>query len=85
MHYAPNVSNLDVGGAIPTPDEFRYLHQHGHWADTKYPFVILQGPHGYTVQFLSAAEREAINIHYQGMLAELCKIKQAWCLPSKDE
>src|SRR5438552_11839296 len=48
MHFAPNLSNQDVGGAIPTQEEFQYLHQHGHWAGTKYPFVILNGPHGYT-------------------------------------
>src|SRR5258708_5488800 len=27
MHYAPNLSNQDVGGAIPTPEEFQYFHQ----------------------------------------------------------
>ena len=52
MHYAPNVSNQDVGGAIPTAEEFQYFHQHRHWPGNKYPFVHLQGPHGYTLQFL---------------------------------
>lgn len=85
MHYAPNVSNQDVGGAVPTAEEFSYFHQHGHWQGEKYPFVILQGPHGYTVQFLGAEERAAINKEYEQMLARLCKIKDVWCLPSKDE
>jgi hypothetical protein len=85
MHYAPHVSNKDIGGAIPTPKEFRYFHQHRHWPDNTYPFVILQGPHGYTVQFLGATARGAINKEYEEMLAKLCKIKDVWCLPSKAE
>jgi hypothetical protein len=83
MHYAPNLSNQDVGGAIPTPEEFRYFHQHRHWAATKYPFVILNGPHGYAVQFLGPTERAAINKEYEQMLGRLCKIKDVWCLPSE--
>jgi hypothetical protein len=45
------------------------------------PFVIFHGPHGYTIQFLGLTERAAINKEYEEMLARLCKIKEAWCLP----
>jgi len=81
MHYAPNVSNPDVGGATPSPEQLRYLSQHGRWPDSPGPFVILHGPHGYMVQFLGVTERDAINKEYEEMLARLCKIKEAWCLP----
>ena len=84
MHFAPNVSNEDIGGAIPTPEEFRYLTQHRHWPGTKDPFVILHGPHGYTVQFLGATERAALNKEYEEMLARLCQIKDLWCLPKEN-
>src|SRR5258708_26080966 len=83
MHYAPNVSNEDVGGAIPKPEEFRYYSEHGRWPDSPSPFVILHGPHGYFVQFLGVAERDAITKEYEGMLTRLCKIKEAWCLPQQ--
>jgi len=81
MHYAPNVSNADVGGATPSPEQLRYFSQHGRWPDSPDPFVILHGPHGYMVQFLGVTERDAINKEYEKMLARLCKIKEAWCLP----
>jgi len=81
MHYAPNVSNADVGGATPSPDQLRYFSQHGRWPDSPHPFVILHGPHGYMIQFLGVTERDAINKEYAEMLARLCKIKDAWCLP----
>jgi hypothetical protein len=81
MHYAPNVSNENVGGANPKPEQLRYFSQHGRWQDSPYPFVILHGPHGYFVQFLGVTERDAINKEYEEMLARLCKIKEAWCLP----
>src|SRR3982074_238323 len=29
MHYAPNVSNEDVGGASPTPEQLHYFSEHG--------------------------------------------------------
>jgi hypothetical protein len=71
MYYAPNVSNEEMGGAKP--------------GNTPYPFVILQGPHGYSVQFLGVTERAAITKEYEQMLGKLCRIKEAWCLPtSKD-
>jgi hypothetical protein len=81
MHYAPYVANQDVGGAIPSPEQFRYYSEHGRWPDSPSPFVILHGPHGYFIQFLGVTERDAINKGYEGMLAQLCKIKEAWCLP----
>lgn len=68
MYYAPNVSNEEIGGAKP-----------GTGPD---PFVILHGPHGYMVQFLGATEKAAINKEYADMLARLCQIKEAWCLPT---
>ena len=66
MHYAPYVSNNDIGGGKPGGMD---------------PFVIFHGPHGYTIQFLGLTERAAINKEYEEMLARLCKIKEAWCLP----
>jgi hypothetical protein len=82
MHYVPNVSNADVGGATPSPEQLRYFSQHGRWHDSPDPFVILHGPHGYMVQFLGVTERDAINKEYAEMLARLCKIKDVWCLPN---
>ncbi|HEU4414996.1 MAG TPA: hypothetical protein VFT65_09465 [Candidatus Angelobacter sp.] len=81
MHYAPNVSNNDLGAAAPTPEQFNYFVQHGRWPETPNPFLILHGPHGYMVQFDGATERDAITQEYEGMLARLCKIKGEWCLP----
>jgi hypothetical protein len=81
MHFAPNVSNEDVGGALPKPEEFRYYSEHGRWPDSPSPFVIFHGPHGYFIQFLGVTERDAITKEYEGMLTRLCKIKEAWCLP----
>ncbi len=46
MHYAPNVSNQDVGGANPKAEELRYFSEHGRWPDSPSPFVILHGPYG---------------------------------------
>lgn len=66
MHYAPHVSNNDIGGGKPGGMD---------------PFVIFHGPHGYTIQFLGLTERTAINTEYEEMLAKLCNIKEAWCLP----
>jgi hypothetical protein len=81
MHYAPNVSATEIGAATPTPEQFQYFKEHGRWPDTPYPILILHGPHGYMVQFQGAAERDAITKGYADMLAQLCKIKDAWCLP----
>jgi hypothetical protein len=70
MHYAPDVSNEDIGGGKP-----------GGMA----PFVIRHGHHGYVIQFLGLTERAAINKEYEELLARLCKIKDAWCLPKENE
>ena len=85
MYFAPNVSNEDVGGGRPSPEQFRYLMEHRHWPGSVYPFVILNGPHGYTVQFLGTTEREAVTKEYTEMLVKLCKIKDVWCLPSETQ
>jgi hypothetical protein len=82
MFYAPNVSNEAVGGALPKPEEFHHLMEHGQWQNTPDEFVIMQGPHGYMVHFRGVTEREAITKEYDEMLARLCKIKDAWCLPA---
>jgi hypothetical protein len=68
MHYAPNVSNDDLGGVSP--------------GQSPYPFVILPGPHGYTVQHLGQRETAAITYEYQRMLSRLCGMRQTWCLPA---
>jgi len=81
MHYAPNVSAKEIGAATPTPEQFQYFKEHGRWPETPYPILILHGAHGYMVQFQGAAERDAITKEYADMLAQLCKIKDAWCLP----
>jgi hypothetical protein len=70
-----------VGAATPTPEQFQYFMQHGHWPETPYPLLILHGPHGYMVQFRGDAERQSITKEYEEMLARLCKIKDTWCLP----
>jgi hypothetical protein len=69
MHYAPNASNEDLGGAKP--------------GQGPYPFVILHGPHGFTIQHLGKTETAAITKEYGAMLTRLCKIKQVWCLPQQ--
>jgi hypothetical protein len=68
MHYAPNVSNEDVGGVKPD--------------QVPYPFVISHGPHGFGIQHLGKQETAAITEEHRTMLASLCKIKQVWCLPA---
>jgi len=80
MHYAPNVSNEDVGGASPTPEQLHYFSEHGRWQASPDPFVILHGTHGYFVQFVGVTERAAINKEYEEMLGRLCKIEEVWCL-----
>ena len=69
MYYAPNVSNEDIGGGK---------------LGGMYPFVIMQGPHGYMIQLLGLTERAAINKEYEEMLGRLCKIKDVWCLPKEE-
>ncbi len=69
MYYAPNVSNEDIGGGK---------------LGGVYPFIIMQGPHGYIIQLLGLAERAAITREYEEMLERLCKIKEVWCLPVRN-
>lgn len=81
MHYAPNVSNEDVGATLPAPEAFRYYGQHGRWPASPSPFVILHGPHGYHIQFLGVTETATITREYEEMLGRLCTIRAVWCLP----
>ncbi len=83
MHYAPYLSTKDLGGKFPTPEQLRFFSTHGRYQDTPSPFVIMHGMHGYFIQFLGVAERDAIVKQYAPMLARLCRIKEAWCLPEK--
>ena len=69
MYYAPNVSSDDIGAGQLGGME---------------PFVILHGRHGYMIQALGLTERAAINKDYEQMLARLCGIKDAWCLPKEN-
>ncbi|MGO9568284.1 MAG: hypothetical protein ACLP5H_12155 [Desulfomonilaceae bacterium] len=68
MYYAPDVSDEDIGGGK---------------RGGMYPFVIFPGPHGYMIQPIDLTVRAAINKEYEEMLARLCKIKEAWCLPKE--
>ena len=68
MYYAPDVSKEDIGGGK---------------LGGVYPFVIMPGHHGYMIQPIDLTERAAINKEYEEMLARLCKIKEAWCLPEE--
>jgi hypothetical protein len=81
MHYAPNVSNEDVGGAFPAPEVMHYYIQHGRWPASPAPFVIMPGPHGYHIQMLGVTEAAAIAKEHEAMLSQLCKITDVWCLP----
>jgi hypothetical protein len=67
MYYAPNVTSQEVGGGKPGPG-------------AKYPFLILQGPHGYSVQFLGQTETEDVRKEYKEMLERLCEINKEWCV-----
>lgn len=67
MYYAPNVTNDEVGGGKPAPG-------------ASYPFVILPGPHGYSIQFLGQVESDAVRKEYKDLLEKLCKLNKEWCL-----
>jgi len=69
MYYAPGVSGKDIGGGS---------------LGGMYPFVIMPGPHGYMIQPLDLTQKAAINKESEEMLARLCKIKEAWCVPKED-
>jgi hypothetical protein len=68
MYYAPNVSGKDIGS--------------GELGGV-YPHIIMPGPHGLIVQALDTKEKAAINKQYAGLLQQLCKLEQAWCLPKE--
>jgi hypothetical protein len=68
MYYAPNVSNREIGGPEP--------------GLIPYPFVTIEGPHGFFIQHVGKMETAAITREYEGMLAELCSIRTTWCLPA---
>ena len=61
-------------------EELRYFCEHGRFRVSLAPFVILPGPHGYSVQLLGVPEA-AIRKEYKAMLTRLCPIKHLWCLP----
>jgi hypothetical protein len=82
MYFAPNVSNADIGGVTPKPEDMQYLIQHGTWQHSPYPFLIFNGPHGYIIQARGDEERAAINKEYKVMLTKLCAIRKEWCLPA---
>ena len=67
MYYAPNVKNRDLGGLTPS---FR----------SAYPFIISEGPHGYSIQAVGTEERAAINKEYEAMMARLCQLNPKWCM-----
>ena len=68
MHYAPNLTNEDIGSAKPS-------------FDNKYPFIIQHGPHGYTIQHLGEKEKTEIRKGFEEMLARLCQLNENWCIP----
>jgi hypothetical protein len=72
MHYAPNLTDKDIGSAKPS-------------FNSKYPFIIHQGPHGYTIQHLGEQERAAIRKAYEKMLARLCELNEKWCIPTSGQ
>jgi hypothetical protein len=68
MHYAPNLTDQDIGSAKPS-------------FNSKYPFLIHQGPHGYTIQHLGQKERATIRKAQEKMLSRLCGLNEKWCIP----
>lgn len=68
MHYAPNLTRADIGGAQP---------------GSPYPFLLFPGRHGYSIQMVGIAEREAINKEHAQLIERLCKLRAAWCLPEQ--
>lgn len=81
MHYAPHLSNEDVGGATLPPEDMRYFIERGRFRSVPNPFVIHHGAHGYMIQQVGITERTAITKEYEAMLGRLCTLKKVWCLP----
>lgn len=69
MFYAPGVTNEEIGG--------KFL--------SEYPYVLSRspGPHGYIIQFVGQAEKEAINEEYAEMIDRLCEVRDVYCLPDQ--
>ena len=67
MFYAPGVSNEEIGGKVMS----------------EYPYLLNRspGPHGYIIQLVGQAEREAINQAHAPMIARLCELSDLYCLP----
>jgi hypothetical protein len=81
MHYAPNLSEADLGVAPPSAEQLNHYSHHGGWKENPDPFLINHGPHAYFIQFLGLKERDAINKEYADMLSRLCKFYAAFCIP----
>jgi hypothetical protein len=81
MHYEPNLTNADIGGAAPAPEDLKYFKEHGRFKSSFDPFIIHPGPHAYMVQFLGVTERDAVRKEYSAMLDRLCRMRKEWCLP----
>lgn len=67
MFYAPDISDHDIGG------KFQSAH----------PFLLNESPspHGYIIQVVGQAERQAIGEEYADMLTRLCRLRGVYCLP----
>ena len=67
MFYAPGVSNEQIGGKVMS----------------EYPFMLNRSPapHGYIIQIVGQAEKEAINTVQAEMIARLCEVRDVYCLP----
>lgn len=66
MFYAPGVSNEQIGGK----------------ARSEYPYILDRAPglHGYIIQWVGQAEREAINTEHAEMIERLCELRRVYCL-----
>ena len=77
MHYAPNVSNEDVGGAFRRR-VMQHI-QHGRWP----PACSVRDCLARMVTFRCSAwpKRRRPSKEYEAMLSQFCKITDVWCLP----
>jgi hypothetical protein len=64
MAYAPDVTSEEIGGG----------------GGRGWPFVLEAGPHGYIIIPAGRAEREAIVAEHAAMLAQLCELRDEWCV-----
>lgn len=83
MTYAQDVSAKDIGAATVTPEEAQHLTEHGTWRETPHPQLLHPGPHGYMIHARGKAESDAIVEEHRSLLARLCGLKKAWCLPQR--